>query len=67
MNDANEPRGKTRREFLSVFKKKEEETVKMLTPDGKLVNIPRSVVAKLSNKQKATNKDIYDWMKNPSK
>jgi hypothetical protein len=50
-----------------AFKKKEEEMIKMLTPDGKLVLVPRSALSKAENKQKASNKDIYDWMKNPSK
>ena len=67
MNDSNKPTGKSRREFLTSFKKKDEEMIKMLTPDGKLVLVPRSAVTKSENKQKASNKDIYDWMKNPSK
>jgi hypothetical protein len=29
--------------------------------------VPRSAISKAENKQKASNKDIYDWMKNPSK
>lgn len=67
MNEHNKPTGKSRREFLTSFKKKEEEMIKMLTPDGKLVLVPRSAVTKSESKQKASNKDIYDWMKNPSK
>ena len=67
MNDKNKPNGTSRREFLKVFTKKEEEMVKMLTPDGKLVLIPRSAVTKATNKQKASNQHIYEWMKNPSK
>ena len=41
--------------------------VKMLTPDGKLVEVPRSLVESSSPTQKASNKDILSWMKNPSK
>ena len=67
MNDNNKPNGKSRRDFLLSFKKKEEEMIKMLTPDGKLVLVPRSAVTKSENKKKASNKDIYDWMKNPSR
>lgn len=52
MNDENKPTGKSRREFLTSFKKKEEEMIKMLTPDGKLVLVPRSAVTKSENKQK---------------
>jgi len=37
-----------------------EEKVKMLTPDGKLVEVAASVVRK-APKQKATSKDILDW------
>lgn len=43
------------------------EKVKMLTPDGKLVEVDKSIVQRASSNKKATNKDIYDWMQNPSK
>ena len=39
----------------------------MLTADGKLVEVERSVLEAASKKQKAANKDIYEWMDNPSK
>jgi hypothetical protein len=43
------------------------EKVKMLTADGKLVEVDKSVLEAASKKQKSSNKEIYDWMKNPSK
>lgn len=63
---------KSRRWFLSLFTnadKKEAKPgmVKMLTADGKLVQIDKAVLEAASKKQKSTNKEIYDWMNNPSK
>ena len=63
---------KTRRDFLSLFlsvdkKAENPEMVKMLTADGKLVEIEKSVLDEVAKKQKSTNKEIYDWMQNPSK
>lgn len=62
----------SRRDFLSLFgltdkNEAKPEMVKMLTADGKLVEIEKSVLEEVAKKQKATNKEIYDWMKNPSK
>lgn len=48
-----------------VAKAKEKEKgkmVKMLTPDGKLVEVEASVL-KQANKKKADNKDILNWVK----
>lgn len=36
------------------------ETVKMLTPDGKLVEVNKAVLAK-ANKKKVTNREILEW------
>ena len=63
---------KSRRQFFSslIAGQKNDtkpEMVKMLTPDGKLVEIEKSVFEAATNKQKASNKDIYSWMQNPSK
>ena len=63
---------KSRRWFLSLFtqtdkKQGKPEMVKMLTAEGKLVEIDKAVLDEMSKKQKATNKEIYNWMKNPSK
>jgi len=62
----------SRRKFLSLFvppeeKKEKPEMIKMLTADGKLVEVEKSVVEAASTKQKVTNKEILAWMKNPSK
>ncbi len=63
---------KSRRWFLSLFtaadnKAQTDGKVKMLTADGKLVEIDKAVLEAASKKQKSSNKEIYDWMKNPSK
>ena len=62
----------TRRGFLSLFtlsdkKDSKPEMVKMLTADGKLVEIEKSVLEEVAKKQKSSNKEIYEWMQNPSK
>lgn len=41
-----------------------QETVKMLTPDGKLVEVDKAVLAKAS-KKKVSNKEILEWRKQP--
>ena len=63
---------KSRRWFLSLFKLADDTSakpgkVKMLTADGKLVEIDQSVLDKATTKTKATNQEIYNWMENPSK
>lgn len=72
MGDNEKTNEKSRRWFLSLFTagdKKEAKPgmVKMLTADGKLVEIDKAVLDAASKKQRSTNKEIYDWMKNPSK
>ncbi|HCM77135.1 MAG TPA: hypothetical protein DIS90_12180 [Cytophagales bacterium] len=42
--------------------KEKSKTVKMLTADGKLVEVDESVLNKASRK-KANNKDIMNWIK----
>jgi hypothetical protein len=63
---------KDRRWFLSLFTASEKESenpemVKMLTADGKLVQINKAVLEAVSKNKKSTNKEIFDWMDNPSK
>jgi len=65
---------KTRRGFFSQllgeFRKPDAgsgEKIKMLTADGKLVEVDKSVYEKAVSGQKATNKEILNWMDNPSK
>lgn len=56
----------SRRQFFSMLTSRKTEKVKMLTPDGKLVEVDKSVVDQAA-KKKAGNKEIYEWMQNPSK
>jgi len=72
MGDNEKTNEKSRRWFLSLFtaadtKEAKPGMVKMLTADGKLVEIDKAVLEAASKKQKSTNKEIYDWMQNPSK
>ena len=53
--------------FTSLFTKKETAKVKMLTPDGKLVEVDKDVFDQATGKKKASNEDILNWMNNPSK
>lgn len=67
----NQNSNKSRRWFLSLFVNSNEEKapaekVKMLTADGKLVEVDKTVY-EAASRQKADNKMILDWMKNPSK
>lgn len=65
------PDNKSRRDFFSALLSgsdaKKPEMVKMLTPDGNLVEVEKSIFEEATKKKKATNKEIYEWMKNPSK
>jgi hypothetical protein len=72
MGDNKKPDDRSRRWFLSLFTAADKNAakpgmVKMLTADGKLVEIDKAVLEAASKKQKSTNKEIYDWMENPSK
>jgi len=77
MGEKNNKRDRTRRSFLSLFlngsndssstNNGKPEMVKMLTADGKLVEVDKTVLEAASKKQKSTNKEIFDWMDNPSK
>lgn len=72
MADDKRSEDKSRRWFLSLFATADKKgpkpgMVKMLTADGKLVEIDKAVLEAASKKQKSTNKEIYDWMENPSK
>ena len=70
MGDRNNSEKKSRRWFLTIGKsdpKPSVEKVKMLTADGKLVEVDKKVVDAIANRQKVNNKEILDWMKNPSK
>lgn len=71
MEDNKKANAKTRRSFLSLFTSDNKVTkagmVKMLTADGKLVEIDQAVLDAAKTNKKASNKEIYDWMQNPSK
>ncbi|MEP7256602.1 MAG: hypothetical protein ABI666_12555 [Ferruginibacter sp.] len=72
MDSNYKPEKKDRKWFLSFLLGEEKYSskqgmVKMLTADGKLVEVDKSVVEAASKKQKSSNKEIYDWMENPSK
>ncbi|MFN8291917.1 MAG: hypothetical protein U0U70_16785 [Chitinophagaceae bacterium] len=58
---------KNRREFFFSLFEREKEKVKMLTADGRLVEVDKSVYDRAVSRLKANNKDIYLWMENPSK
>ena len=42
-------------------------SVSMLTADGKLVYIDKEIVSQATEGSRASNKEILEWMKNPSK
>lgn len=45
----------------------DEETVSMLTPDGKLVEVKKSLLAKSEEREKVRNQDILKWTKTQTK
>ncbi len=45
----------------------DDETVSMLTPDGKLVQVKKTIVDHSEKKQRARNADILNWMKTGKK
>ena len=66
MGNNQQPENKSRRLFFSKLLNSKKEKVKMLTADGKLVEVDKDVLDAAS-KQKVSNKEILQWMKNPSK
>jgi hypothetical protein len=62
----NNNQDKSRRSFFSALLKPTKEKVKMLTADGKLVEIDKDVLD-AATAQKVNNKEIFQWMNNPSK
>lgn len=70
MGDNKKPTDKSRRWFLTgglLDTGNNKEMVKMLTADGKIVEIEKSVLDAAAKNKKATNQEIYQWMDNPSK
>ena len=66
MGNNQRPENKSRRSFFSGLLNSKKEKVKMLTADGKLVEVDKAVFD-AANKQKVNNKEILQWMSNPSK
>ncbi len=68
MGDPKKQNSKSRRWFLTggLFGAEKKEMVKMLTADGKLVEVDKKVL-EAAAKKNATNNDIREWMINPSK
>ncbi|TMI66006.1 MAG: hypothetical protein E6H07_08905 [Bacteroidetes bacterium] len=66
MGNNKQPDNKSRRSFFTDLLNSKKEKVKMLTADGKLVEVDKDVLDAAS-KQKVNNKEILQWMKNPSK
>ena len=66
MGNNKQPENKSRRSFLSGLLNSKKEKVKMLTADGKLVEVDKDVLD-AATKQKVNNKEILQWMNNPSK
>lgn len=71
MGNTKKPSASSRRDFFSRLLASKENSsegkVKMLTADGKLVEIDKAVLEAATAKKKSSNKEIYDWMNNPSK
>ena len=66
MGNNQQPESNSRRSFFSKLLNSKKEKVKMLTADGKLVEVDKAVLDAAS-KQKVNNKEILQWMNNPSK
>ena len=66
MGNNQRPENKSRRSFFSGLLNSKKEKVKMLTADGKLVEVDKAVLD-AAGKQAVNNKEILQWMNNPSK
>lgn len=71
MGQAQKTISSSRRKFLSLFgltpNNSKGEKVKLLTADGKLMEVDKAVLEKIATKEKASKQDILAWMNNPSK
>ncbi|MEP6795916.1 MAG: hypothetical protein ABJB16_16430 [Saprospiraceae bacterium] len=81
MNDSTNNNNPSRRKFLSLgllagaglittsasaqSLSESGETVKMLTQDGKLVEVDKALIVKSSSKKQASKKDVLGWI-NPT-
>ena len=66
MDNNKQSKSNSRRSFFTGLRNSKKEKVKMLTADGKLVEVDKDVFDAAS-KQKVNNKEILQWMNNPSK
>ena len=66
MDNNKQSKSNSRRSFFTGLRNSKKEKVKMLTADGKLVEVDKAVFD-AANKQKVNNKEILQWMNNPSK
>lgn len=67
MNTDSNDKTRSRRGFLSAFLPEKKEKIKMLTADGKLVEVDKAVYEQAITGKKAGNREIMEWMNNPSK
>jgi hypothetical protein len=45
-----------------ISKQTNKEKIKMLTADGKLVEVDKSVIEKNADLKRASDKEVFDWM-----
>ena len=67
MGNKKDNAGSRRQFFSSLIRKKDAAKIKMLTTDGKLVEVDKDIVDSSVTRQKASSQDIFKWMENPSK
>lgn len=70
MDSSKKGKPHSRKDFFSRIIGKtdsKEEKMKLLTPDGKLVEVDAAIVKNATSRKKATNQSIYEWMDNPEK
>lgn len=53
--------------LLPHLKSEESPQIGMLTPDGKLVMVNKSVLEQNTDAKKATEKEVFDWMNDKHK
>jgi len=48
--------------LIKASEKTSKEKIKMLTADGKLVEVDKSVIEKNADVKRASDKEVFDWM-----
>jgi len=51
----------------AIPKSASEEKIKMLTSDGKLVEVDKSAIEKKTGSKRASDKEVFDWMSSKHK